>query len=111
MIRIATSRVANTSTARGIASEQEFQRKLNLPGRTRISCLEASITDYPKRCAAGLCNPAGLAEVRMVEEVKELSTKLHSRGFSDLGVLHNGKIRVVETRPDDYITTEIPKVE
>ena len=43
---------------------------------------------------------ARLAEVRVVEEVEELGSELHTDRLADLRVLADRKVRIAQARPD-----------
>jgi len=45
----------------------------------------------------------------MIEEVEELGPKLHAQVFSQSSIFDYGKISIIKTRTDNYITTEITK--
>ncbi len=48
-----------------------------------------------------------IGEVRVVENIEELTSQLHSEAFPQLEILDDREVQVDETRPVDFITSHV----
>src|SRR5207245_654932 len=80
-------------------SEIELQRELNLP-------LAGARNRPPER--AGSQRGAETAESSVVEEVEELRPELYVHRLADAGVLHEGRVPVVDARAVERVLLLVP---
>ena len=70
--------------------EEQLQSKLDLPGRTEVSCRKARGLNLPERRARGVQHE--IAEVRIDEDVKHLGPELQIKSLGQLGVFGHREI-------------------
>src|SRR5262249_147273 len=95
-------------------SEDELQRKLQLPRRAGVAGWESGAVgwgDLPKRCASHHGDTPWLPKVSMVEEVEDLGPELDTQTLGNPGVLEDREIRVFEVWSGDDISAQVAKVE
>src|SRR5262245_28593852 len=85
-------------------SKHQFHNKLDLPRRAGFTGWEAR-GGNPAECRRA-DNVPRLPEVRVVENVEELSPELRAQALADLRIFGNRKIHVVEARPDDHVAAK-----
>src|ERR1035437_10759034 len=77
----------------------ELQRDLDHPARLR------GVQDSAK--AGRAYRVGGIGEIHLVKGVEELAAKLGAERLADQQVPHQGKIRIVQRRPADYVTPHV----
>ena len=92
------------------SSEFVLQSKLHLPRRSRISRRKARAGDNPKRRATNLRCPSGLAEVRVIEHVKDFPAEFDHLRFSQLRTLNKRQVCVVEAWSNHYVSSHATEV-
>src|SRR5438445_13291608 len=90
--------------------EFELQGKLKLPRRACVAGWRPRVTNQAKRRAAHLSRATRLAEVCVIEEVKDLCSELNARFLGKLCPLNHGKVGVVECRADYHVAPQAAKV-
>src|ERR1051326_144348 len=95
--------------------EEQLHSKLNLARRAGIARGKACVGDDAEGRASYLRSPAAgtrtrLAEVRMVEDVEDLSAELHTQSLGQVRVLDDREVSVVEGRTDDDVAPQISEV-
>ena len=93
-----------------LRSELELQGKLKLPRRACVSCWCSGTTNYTESCASDLSRATRLAEVWVVEDVKDFCSELNHRLLAKLCPLNDGKVSVVECRAVDCVAPQAAKV-
>lgn len=76
-----------------VSSEIPLERKLRLPARSQ------GIVNDPEVFIVIVAVDEAGPEVRVVQEVEELCSKLEVRGFSCPESLENGEVQIVVRRP------------
>jgi len=84
--------------------ETDFHRELDLPRRSRLTCLKSRTRNLAKGRSSD--DISGRAKVWMIEKIKKLSPKLHVKGFVDLGIFHDCEVRIIKTRSDNDIAAK-----
>src|SRR5882672_11517793 len=89
----------------GLRLELELHGELHLPGRSRVTGSESGIADHAKAGAADLGRAAGLAKVRVIEQVENLPAKFNQATFTQLQSLDHRDVGIVEGWPNHHVTT------
>src|SRR5947209_5190508 len=87
------------SAKRGL--EHQLHSHLQLAGRTGVAGWEASARNLTKGGASNYA--AGLAIVRMVEQVERVSAELNIHPLGKLCILHQRQIKVLEVRTNKRV--------
>src|SRR5215471_5321459 len=87
-----TKRRENNPSCPALPLELQLQGKLDLPRRPEVARWASRAGNDSKSRIAH--TQVGIAEVHLVKEVEEFRPELCSEALVDLGVLHDGEIRV-----------------
>ncbi len=74
-------------------SEEQLQRKLNLPRGTEVAGRETRALNFPERSAG--CGENGIAEVGMVEYVEHLAPELEREFLGQLRIFCDREVLVM----------------
>src|ERR1700732_3592025 len=89
-------------------SEEQLQRKLNLPRRTEIAGRETRALNLTK---CRVCYSQNrVTEVRVVENVEHFGPELQVKLLGDFRILGDREIRVQEIRSRNRISAEAPRM-
>ena len=93
-----------------LRSEFELEGELHLPRRAGVAGRKACVGDYTKRRAPDLRCSTRLAEIGVVEKIKDLPAKLDDLILANFGALDDREVGVIERRPNDRVAPETAEV-